>query len=123
MNRLVVLAVAALAFATLFVLFWRLPGDVGVDAWTLAFTLWQAMPFGLLLLFHRRGLSDVGAMLTAFVVSGLYVWGYVEIERSDSSTAAIGLLYLPAYFVLVVMIAWIVDLGARRVLSRLKPPS
>jgi hypothetical protein len=86
-------------------------------------TLWQAMPFALLLLFHRRGLSDIGAMLTAVVVAGLYVWGYVEIERSDSSTAAVGLLYLPVYFVFVVTTAWLIDLGTRRVLNRmLKPP-
>ena len=115
-NRLLVLAVVALTVATLSILFWLLPGAGAWGVWDLAFVLWQAMPFALLLLLHRHGFSDIGAVLTSVAVAGLYVWGYVDIERSDSSTAALGLLFLPTYFGLLVVIAWLVDLGTRRVL-------
>jgi hypothetical protein len=70
-----------------------LAGDV--DAWTIGFALWQAMPFAAILLLRRSGFSDVGVVVTAVVVSALTVAGYVAVSSSDSSTAAVGLLIFP----------------------------
>ena len=82
------------------------------------------IPFGLLLLLHSRGgFSRIGTLITAVGVAGFTVFGYVEIARSDSSTAALGLLFFPLYSVVAVVIAWLVDLGARTVVKRRARPS
>jgi hypothetical protein len=121
-RRSIAALVAGLAAAVWVPFYWWTSGG-GFDGWTLAFAIWQVIPFGLLLLLHGRGgFSNIGTLLTAVAVAGFIVVGYVEILRSDSSTAALGLLYLPIYSVVVVVIAAVVDLIARTVVKRLARP-
>lgn len=87
---------------------------------TVGFAVWQAVPFAVLALLHRRsGLSDLGTVVTAVIFTGLTVLGYIEVERSDSSTAALGFLIYPIWFTLLVVVAYLVDIGTRHVLQRL----
>lgn len=84
---------------------------------TVGFAVWQAVPFAVLALLHRRsGFSDLGTVVTAVIFTGLTVLGYIEVERSDSSTAA---LTYPIWFTLLVVVAYLVDIGTRHVLQRL----
>ena len=74
------------------------------------------MPFAVLALLRWYGrFSAAGTILTAVLVTGLTVVGYIEIDRSESSTAAIGLVYFPIWFTLLVVVAYVVDLGTRHV--------
>jgi hypothetical protein len=117
-HRLVVPATVALGIAVASPLLWLWPDDGAIDGWTVGFALWQALPFAILLLFHRVGFSDAGTVLTAVVLAGVTFLGYVAVERSDSSTAGIALLYFPLYFTVVVVIAFFIDLGVRHVARR-----
>jgi hypothetical protein len=118
-HRWIDLVVVVLGLAVSAPLLWWMRDEGEFDAWWLGFILWQAMPFALLLLLHRHGgLSAVGTLVTAIVVAALAAWGYVEIERSDSSTAGLGLLAFPLYFAGLVVVAWFIDIGVRRVVRR-----
>ena len=117
-RRLIVPAVLALGITVASPLLWLWPDDGVVDGWAVAIALWQAMPFALVLLFRLYGFSDAGTVITAVVLAGLTVSGYVAIERSDSSTAGIALLYFPLYLTVVVVIAFLTDLGVRHFLRR-----
>jgi Na+/melibiose symporter-like transporter len=118
LHRLTVPAVLALGIAVASPLLWLWPDDGVVDGWTVGVALWQAMPFALLLLFHRVGFSEVGTVVTAVVIAALTALGYVAVERDDSSTAGIALLFFPIYLAVLVVIAFFIDLGARRVVRR-----
>lgn len=97
--------------------------ETGFDAWTVGFALWQALPFALLVFFRRLRFSDTGTVLTAVVVAGLTVLGYVEIHRSDSSTAALGFLWFPIWLAVLVLIAWLIDRGVGGTVRRFANPS
>jgi hypothetical protein len=119
-HRVTVSAVLALGIAVASPLLWLWPNDGAVDGWTLGIALWQAMPFLLILfLFRAFGFSDLGTVITAVVLAALTVAGYVAIDRSDSSTAGIALLFFPIYFEVVVVVAFLIDLGARHAVRRL----
>lgn len=113
----IVALLAAAAIAVSSPLLWW--DDTGFDAWTVAFTFWQASPFALLLFLHSRlRLSDTGAVLVAVVVAGLTLLGYVAIHRDDSSTAALGFIWFPIWLAVLVAIAWLMDLGLRGMVTR-----
>ena len=114
-HRLVVPAISALAIAVAVPFLWLADP---VDGFTIVLALWQAAPFGVLLLFRRKGFSDVGTLLTGVVLGALALWGYAAIRSSDSSTAAIGYLYVPGYLMVVVVLALFVDLGVRHIAGR-----
>lgn len=79
-HRLIVPAVLALAVVVAAPLFWW--PEAAVDAWTVVFALWIALPFGALLLLHKEaGFSDVGTIVTAIAVATLTVLGYVAIPQ------------------------------------------
>jgi hypothetical protein len=118
MHRLAVPAVLGLGIAVASPPLWLWPDDGVVDGWTVGVALWQAMPFALLLLFHRVGLSDVGTVVTAVVIAALTALGYVAVELDDSSTAGIALLLFPIYLAVLVVIVFFIDLGARHVVRR-----
>ncbi len=71
MARFTVPAVVALAIAVALPTLWLGSEDAAVDAWTIGFALWQAMPFAALLLLRLSGFSDVGLVVTAVVVSAV----------------------------------------------------
>ena len=118
MHRFTVPAVLALGIAVASPLLWLWPDDGVVDGWTVGVALWQAMPFALLLLFHRIGFSNVGALVTAVALAAMTALGYVAVERDDSSTAGFALLLFPIYLAVIVVIAFFIDLGARHVARR-----
>jgi hypothetical protein len=116
-HRLIVPVVLALAVVVAAPLFWW--PEAAVDVWTVLFALWIVLPFGGLLLLHKQaGFSDVGTIVTASAVATFTVLGYVAIFRSDSSTAAIGVLYFPIWAGLLVIAAWLIDRGARSIVGR-----
>jgi hypothetical protein len=117
-HRFTVPAVLTLGIAVASPLLWLWPDHGVVDAWTVGVSLWQAMPFGLLLLLHRVGFSDLGTAVTAVVIAALTVFGYVAVGRDDSSTAGIALLFFPLYLAVLVAVAFFVDLGVRHVVRR-----
>jgi hypothetical protein len=117
-HRLIVPAVLALGIAVASPLLWFWPDDGAVDGWTVGVALWQVMPLALVVLLHRVGFSDVGTVVTAVVVAALTALGYVAVERDDSSTAGIALLFFPLYLLVLVVVAFFVDLGVRHVVSR-----
>ncbi len=91
----------------------------GIDAWTVAFALWQVLPFAVIAVLHRGArFSAVGTASAAAVVAILTVVGQIAMHRSDSSTAVLGLIWFPIWFVLLVAIAWVVDLAARALVRR-----
>ena len=111
-QRLIVPVVSALAIVVASPMLWW--AGFELDAWAVAFALWQAMPFGVLLALHRwASFSGIGTVVTAVVVAGLTVVGYIAIERSESSTAGIALIYTPIWLAVLVFIAWLVDLALR----------
>jgi hypothetical protein len=118
MARFTVPAVVALAIAVALPTLWLGSEDAAVDAWTIGFALWQAMPFAALLLLRLSGFSDVGLVVTAVVVSAVTVAGYVAVSSSDSSTAAVGLLIFPLWWTLLVVVAFVVDIVVRHVVRR-----
>ena len=98
--------------------------DAGFDGWTVGFALWQALPFALLILLHKRlRFSHTGTVVTAFVAAGLTVLGYAEIHRDDSSTAALGFIWFPIWLAVLIVIAWLIDFGVRGTVKRLANPS
>lgn len=117
-HRLTVPAVLTLGIAVASPLLWLWPDDGVVDAWTVGVALWQAVPFVLLLLLHRVGFSDLGTIVMAVVIAALTVFGYIAVERDDSSTAGIALLLFPLYLAVLVVVAFFVDLGVRHAVRR-----
>lgn len=117
MSRPVSFAVLALGLVITVPLWWWLDG--GIDAWAVGFILWQATPFAALAVLHGSGaFSTLGTVATAVAVAGLTVFGYVGIEGSDSSTAALGFIYFPIWWTLVVVAACLVDLAVRALQRR-----
>lgn len=107
--------VLALGIAVASPLFWLWPGDGVIDGWTIAFAVWEALPFALLLLCHRVGFSDVGTVVTAVAVAALTAFGYVAVERDESSTAGIALIIFPLYLAVLVVLAFFIELAVRHV--------
>jgi hypothetical protein len=117
-DRLVVPAVAAFGVAAASPLLWLWPDDGIIDAWTVGLALWQAMPFALLLVLRRMRMSAVGTVATALGIAVLTTLGYVAVERDDSSTAGIALLFFPIYLAALSVVAFLIDLGARHIARR-----
>jgi len=117
-HRFAVPAVLTLGIAVASPLLCLWPDDGVVDAWTVGVALWQAMPFVVLLLLNRVGFSHLGTTVMAVVIAALTVFGYVAVERDDSSTAGIALLFFPLYLAVLVVVAFFVDLGVRHAFRR-----
>ena len=112
--------ILALGFFVATPVWWWTHGIGAFDAWTLAFLLWQAMPFAVLAVLYGSELfSAIGTIVTGLGTTALTILGSIAIERSESSTASIGYLYLPIWYTLLVVAACVVDLGARAVLRRI----
>jgi len=91
-------------------------GYVAIDVASVVFALWLVSPFALIVLLRRTGdFSYPASAATTLLLAALAVALQVDIHRSDSSTAGLGLLFYPFWFGGVVTVAWTLDLGLRAV--------
>lgn len=96
--------------------------------WSVALVAWEMLPFivmGLVVVTFDRGLS--GAMPAVVVgvlaVVGLTVWGMTAVLTSESSTAALGFVFIPLSLLLVVGVSTGVAAGLHVLRARRAPGS
>src|SRR4051794_25472802 len=107
------LAVAVVGVVvSLSVLAWWPP--LTLDAGTIAFALWQGLPFVLILgLRSLWGFSDLGMAVAAAASAILTVYGEIEMYYDTSSTAVLGFVFFPISFAGVAFVIWIIDAVVR----------
>jgi hypothetical protein len=88
-----------------------------VDALHPAFVIWLLVPFFVLGVFGRRGNVLIKGLGLAALAVGMFVLE-VDILRDESSTSALGLLFLPVYALVGVVALLTINAIVRRSTTR-----